>query len=67
MKEFSKRLKELRIERGLTQTQLAEAVGVTFATISKWERCQRQPTLENIKSLCIYLKVSADYLIGLTY
>ena len=67
MKEFSERLKELRQARNLTQTQLADAVGVSFATISKWERMQRQPTLENIKSLCKFFKVSSDFLIGLEY
>ncbi len=66
MKDFSIRLKELRLERKLTQTQLAASIKVSYGIISKWENSQRQPTLENIKALCKFFNVSADYLIGLT-
>ena len=66
MKEFSVRLKELRLDRKLTQMDVANAVGVSFGIISKWENSKRQPTLENIKALCLYFKVTSDYLIGLS-
>lgn len=66
MKEFSKRLKELRLDRKLTQIDVASAVGVSYGIISKWENSKRQPTLENIKSLSLFFNVSSDYLIGLS-
>ena len=35
--EFKEKLKQLRIQKGLTQAQLAEKLGVSNKTISKWE------------------------------
>ena len=43
MGSFSERLKELRKERHLTQTDLAQALGVAMNTVSIWERGERQP------------------------
>lgn len=65
MNKFAERLRELRLEKKLTQIELADSIGVSFAIISKWENCKRQPTLENIKALSRFLNVTADYLIGL--
>lgn len=38
MNDFAKRLRELREQKGLTQTELADIVGVTWSAISKYER-----------------------------
>ena len=43
MATFGERLKELREERGLTQPELAEALGVTTNTIFVWEKLKRKP------------------------
>ena len=64
MEKFSNRLKELRF-RKLTQIDVANAVGVSFGIISKWENSKRQPTLENTKALCLFFNISSDYLLGL--
>lgn len=45
------RIKELRLDRGLSQQQLADRIGTTKATISKWEKGQRQLTLEKMYRL----------------
>lgn len=62
---FSIRLKELRSEKHVGQTELAKAIGVSNGTISLWENGLREPTLTNLLALAKYFKVSLDYLVGL--
>lgn len=50
---FSKTLKSLRIERGITQTQLAELMFVTRSTINRWENGSRLPDNMMITQLAI--------------
>ena len=64
---FATRLKELRVERGLTQKKLAKAIDTTDDSIFSWEKGRSQPSLEMLRSLCICLDISADYLLGLDY
>ena len=63
---FKERLKELRIEKGLTQTQLAKELRVNKRTISNWEVGERQPDLDTLEVIAKYFNVSYDYLLGLT-
>ena len=63
---FKERLKELRIEKGLTQTQLAKELRVNQRTICNWEVGERQPTLDTLEVIAKYFNVSYDYLLGLT-
>ena len=65
MAEFKERLKELRLERGLTQTELANKTKISQAGIAKWETGDRTPNLEYLIVLAKFFGVSADYLIGL--
>jgi len=65
MNKFPERLKELRIEAGLTKTQLAKAINVSHACIVFWENGTRTPTIDNIIPICLFFRVSSDYLIGL--
>lgn len=61
---FAERLKTLRKERGLSQQLLGEKIGVSKATISKYENCINPPKLAHAKALADALNVSFDYLIG---
>ena len=63
---FKERLKELRIEKGLTQTQLAKELRVNQRTISNWEVGERQPDLDTLEVIAKYFNVSYDYLLGST-
>ena len=65
MIDFGEKLKELRIEQGLTQKQLAEQIGSAQSAIYYWESNKQEPTISALKKLCQYLNVSADYLLGL--
>ncbi len=62
---FFERLKELRIEKGLNQVELAQAIGVSKGIISLWENALREPTLTNLLILAKFFDVSIDYLVGL--
>jgi len=56
-------LAALRKERGLSQKKLAEAVGVHFNQIKRYEAGSSQPTLQVLRNLAIALRVSADALL----
>ncbi len=62
---FGKRLKFLRMEKGLTQVQLAEELNVDKSTIAKYETDKIEPSLTMLKVLSKYFKVRSDYLLGL--
>ena len=60
------RIKELRIIKGITQTELGKQVGVNQSAIGKYEREELQPNLETLQKLAIYFDTTIDYLIGFT-
>lgn len=64
---FGEKIKNLREDTDLTQTQLGEAINSTQRKISYIECGKYEPNLEDIISLCNYFKVSADYLLGIPY
>lgn len=63
--DFGKRLKELRINTGLTQAQLAQRVGVTKSVISFYELQERSPSPDVLIKLSHIFHVTTDYLLGL--
>ncbi len=65
MENLGQTIKELRMEKGITQPQLAEMVGVSKGMISIWENNINEPKATFIKKLAIALEVTADYLLGL--
>lgn len=65
MYELGKRLKELRIKNGFTQTQLAERLGISKAVISSYEVASRYPSYEVLIKFATIYGVTTDYLLGL--
>ena len=63
---FGERLRELRIENGLTQLQLAQILGISKSNISKYEAGNVEPNLDIITNVAIQFCVSTDYLLGLS-
>ena len=61
---FGEKIKLLREEQELNQTQLGKAVNMTQRKISYLENDRYEPSLEDIKALCGYFHISADYLLG---
>lgn len=60
---FAQKLKKYRSERGITQSELAELLGVTAQSVSKWERGESLPDLIHLSELAGILRVSADVLL----
>lgn len=61
---FAQRLKTLRKEKGLKQSELAQALNVTQRKISYWENGQLEPDLLTLWKISNYFGVSIDFLIG---
>lgn len=59
------RIRELRKQRGWTQAQLADKIGVTKSVISFYERQDRAPSPEVLIKFANLFDVSADYLLGI--
>ena len=57
------RIQALRRSRGITQEQLADAVGVSRQAVSKWEAEQASPDLERIVAMDEFFDVTTDYLL----
>lgn len=62
--KFAERLKELRKEKGLTQKEVGEQLGMTQANYQKWESGKSSPSGETLIKLADYFDVSIDYLVG---
>ena len=58
------RLKELRTQRGLTQSQIGELLGVSCVTIARYEAGEREPSNAKLTTLANFFNVSVDYLMG---
>lgn len=66
-RDFTRTLTALRKEKGVTQRTAAEALGISQALLSHYEKGIREPGLAFLVRAADYYKVSADYLLGRTY
>ena len=58
------KLRELRKQKGVTQKEVADAIGCTATVYSRYERGEREPDISMLCSLADYFEVSTDTLIG---
>lgn len=61
---MSNRIKELRLEKGLSQRKLAEETGISQQSLSFYEKGDRNPKIETWQKLADYFDVPMDYLQG---
>ena len=61
---FGQNLKKLRKERDLTQENIADFLGVSFQSVSKWERGESYPDITMLPVIASFFKVSVDELLG---
>ena len=70
MADFAKRLRDLRLNKGVSQQELADVIGVNKQTISGYERGIRRPAGENAREiyeqLADYFNVDTTFLMGLS-
>lgn len=62
-----KMLSNLLYERGITQREFANRMGVSAPTVSAWCSGTKTPRLENIDKMCEILDISRSYLLGTGY
>ena len=65
MNIFAERLKELRIEKGLSIKQLSVATKLGVASICRWENDKAEVKGSQLIILAKYFNVTTDYLLGL--
>lgn len=61
---ISERLKTLRVQNGLTQSQLGDAIGVTKVSVSGYESGKRVPDLNTLVRIADIFEVTVDFLLG---
>ncbi|SMF72728.1 DNA-binding transcriptional regulator, XRE-family HTH domain [Paenibacillus uliginis N3/975] len=61
---YGHRIAELRENNGWTQEELSEAIGISRASLSHYEKNRRKPNLETLTRLADKFHVSIDYIIG---
>ncbi len=66
MNTYVKRIRDLREDADLTQTDLAEFLGTSQTMYARYERGANEIPVRHIIKLCKFYKVSADYILGIT-
>ena len=65
MKEFAKRLRELREDREMKKVELAEELGLSYHTLTSYEKAHIKPSIDSLIKIAQFFKVRTDYLLGL--
>lgn len=63
--KFNERLKELRLEKGLTQLELSKILNIGRSSIGEWENMRNEPSLEMLVKIARFFGVTTDYLLGI--
>ena len=63
---FNERVREMRLERGLSQSKLARMIGVVDRNYQRYEQPDNVPSYRHLLALADALEVSVDYLMGRT-
>ena len=61
---FNERLREARLEKGLRQVDVANAVGLTLRAICNYEAGTREPSLQTLTALCRFLETTPNFVLG---
>lgn len=65
LKDIQRRLRECIAASGISQKELAERIGVSAQTVSKYMRQDIFPALDTFARICTELDVSSDYILGI--
>lgn len=64
MATFASTLKDLRKQKGYTQPELAEKLGISRSAVSMYEQAKREPDLATLKRIAAFFDVDLDRLTG---
>lgn len=64
-KEYWEIIRELREDRDLKQSEVAELLGTTQQVYSRYENGVNELPIRHLRTLCKYYQVSADYILGI--
>lgn len=62
---FAERLKEKRLEKGITQQEIADKLHVNRVSYARWENNSREPNFKNLIELANLLETTTDDLLGI--
>ena len=62
---FAARIRQLRMENNLSQTEFGQLFGISKQQVSDMERGRRTTTIEQLYAIAEHFNVTSDYLIGL--
>ncbi len=65
MIDISKKIKDLRLEKNLTQKDVAKVLNIATNTLSQFENNKGRPSLEVLTAMALFFEVSLDYLVGI--
>ena len=66
MDKWNDKLQQARINKGISQQEVSNALGITRGCYAHYEQGVREPSIDLLKRICDYFDISADYLIGRT-
>ena len=66
MANFYEILNELRLSKGVTQEEVANAIGVAKSPFAKYDRGEREPNFSTLVKIAKYFDTTTDYLLGLS-
>ena len=66
MATFKDRLRELRMEKEISQQKIGELVNMSKMAISHWEKGHSEPSIAQLILLSQFFEVTIDYLVGKT-
>ena len=64
--DYTQRMRDLRADRDLTQSDVAEILGTSQTMYARYERGANELPIRHLLTLCRYYGVSSDYFLGLT-
>lgn len=63
---FAKKIKDLRVDSDMSQTEIANFLGISQRAYSHYEKADREISLDSLVKISDYFNVSIDYLLGRT-
>lgn len=62
---IAKKIKQARIDKNMTQMNLADELGVSYQAVSNWERGNSMPDISKLGDLCAALDITVNELLGI--